>query len=63
MFSDSDAELIDEKELEGSVDGEFKLVDEGVGEGSGLGWVITLCVLAVFLVVVLCYLKNRIFKC
>ena len=53
MFSDSDAELIEEKELEGSVDGEFHLVDEGAGEGSGLGWVVTLCVLAMFLVAVL----------
>ena len=63
MFSDSDAELIEEKELEGSVDGEFDLVDEWVGEGSGLGWVVTLCVLAIFLVAVMCYLQNRIFKC
>ena len=63
MFSDSDTELIEEEKLEGSADGEFDVVEEGAGEGSVLGWVVTLCVLAVFLVVVICYLKNRIFKC
>ena len=54
---------IEEEKLEGSADGEFDVVEEGAGEGSGLGWVVTLCVLAIFLVAVLCYLKNIILKC
>ena len=62
MFSDSDAELIDEKDLEGSVDGEYELVEEGAGEGSFMGWVVSLCVLAIFLVALMCYLKYK-FKC
>ena len=59
MFSDSDVELIDEKEIEGSGDGEYELIEEGAGEGSGMGWVVYLCVLAIFLVALMCYLKKK----
>ena len=63
MFSDSDTENFEDEKQEGSGSEEYDLVENGAGEGSGLGWVVTLCVVGVFLLVVVCYLKNRIFKC
>ena len=63
MFSDSDTETFEDEELEGSVSEDYALVESGAEEGIGLGWVVTLCVVGVFVLVVVCYLKSKIFKC
>ena len=63
MFSDSDTETFEDEELEGSVSEDYALVESGGEEGIGLGLVVTLCVVGVFVLVVACYLKSKIFKC
>ena len=62
MFSDSDTENFKDEKQEGSGSEEYALVENGTGGGSGVGWVVTLCVVGVFLLVVVCSLKNKIFK-
>ena len=58
MFSDSDTETFEDEELE-----DYAQLESGGEEGIGLGLVVTLCVVGVFVLVVACDLKSKIFKC
>ena len=63
MFSDSDTENFEDEKQEGSGSEDYALVESGAEEGIGLGWVVILCVVGGFVLVVACYLKSKIFKC
>ena len=50
---------MDVEKTDGSGDEEYELIEEGDGEGNGLGWVLSLCSLATVLVALMCYLRYK----
>ena len=59
MFLDSDSDFVDVEKTDGSGDEEYEMIEEGDGEGNGLGWVLSLCSLAILLVALMRYLKYK----